>query len=166
MLNEVNIIGHLGNDPEIRYQPSGEAIASLSVACSERWRDKKTGEQKEKTEWIRVVVFGKTAENVGEYLKKGSQVFVKGKFRTRKWQDQSGQEKYTTEVVVDMDGTVKFLDKKPQSQPMQQQGGWGKPQQPKQSPQAQPPEPPLDFDDDIPFAPIGLPYPRHAIYVI
>lgn len=77
MLNEVNIIGHLGNDPEIRYQPSGDAIATMSIGCSERWRDKKSGEQKEKTEWIRVVVFGKLAENVGEYLKKGSLVFVK-----------------------------------------------------------------------------------------
>ncbi|HEC8325212.1 TPA: single-stranded DNA-binding protein [Providencia rettgeri] len=154
MLNEVNIIGHLGNDPEIRYQPSGDAIATMSIGCSERWRDKKTGEQKEKTEWIRVVVFGKLAENVGEYLKKGSLVFVKGKFITRKWQDQSGQDRYSTEVIVGMDGIVKFLDKKPQSQSTQQQGGWGQPQQPqqpKQSPQAQPPEPPLDFDDDIPF---------------
>lgn len=164
MLNEVNIIGHLGNDPEIRYQPSGDAIATMSIGCSERWRDKKTGEQKEKTEWIRVVVFGKLAENVGEYLKKGSLVFVKGKFRTRKWQDQSGQDRYSTEVTVGMDGIVKFLDKKPQSQSTQQQGGWGQPQQPQQ--QAPQNEPPMDFDDDIPFAPIGLPYPRHAIYVI
>ncbi|EMP6222793.1 single-stranded DNA-binding protein [Providencia rettgeri] len=162
MLNEVNIIGHLGNDPEIRYQPSGDAIATMSIGCSERWRDKKTGEQKEKTEWIRVVVFGKLAENVGEYLKKGSLVFVKGKFRTRKWQDQSGQDRYSTEVTVGMDGIVKFLDKKPQSQQTQQQGGWGQPQQPAQ----QSNEPPMDFSDDIPFAPIGLPYPRHAIYVI
>ncbi|SPY71533.1 Helix-destabilizing protein [Providencia alcalifaciens] len=96
-------------------------------------------------------MFGKLAENVGEYLKKGSLVFVKGKFRTRKWQDQSGQDRYSTEVTVGMDGIVKFLDKKPQSQSTQQQSGWGQPQQPKQSPQAQPPEPPLDFDDDIPF---------------
>ncbi len=162
MLNEVNIIGHLGNDPEIRYQPSGDAIATMSIGCSERWRDKKTGEQKEKTEWIRVVVFGKLAENVGEYLKKGSLVFVKGKFRTRKWQDQSGQDRYSTEVTVGMDGIVKFLDKKPQS--TQQQGGWGQPQQPQQ--QAPQNEPPMDWDENIPFAPIGLPYPRHAIYVI
>ncbi|MEQ5089085.1 single-stranded DNA-binding protein [Providencia rettgeri] len=164
MLNEVNIIGHLGNDPEIRYQPSGDAIATMSIGCSERWRDKKTGEQKEKTEWIRVVVFGKLAENVGEYLKKGSLVFVKGKFRTRKWQDQSGQDRYSTEVTVGMDGIVKFLDKKPQSQSTQQQSEWGQPQQPQQ--QATQNEPPMDFDDDIPFAPIGLSYPRHAIYVI
>ncbi|MGW8596294.1 single-stranded DNA-binding protein [Providencia rettgeri] len=161
MLNEVNIIGHLGNDPEIRYQPSGDAIATMSIGCSERWKDKKSGEQKEKTEWIRVVVFGKLAENVGEYLKKGSLVFVKGKFRTRKWQDQSGQDRYSTEVTVGMDGIVKFLDKKPQSQQTQQQGGWGQPQQP-----ATQNEPPMDWDDQIPFAPVGLPYPRHAIYVI
>ncbi|HEM8211015.1 TPA: single-stranded DNA-binding protein [Providencia rettgeri] len=164
MLNEVNIIGHLGNDPEIRYQPSGDAIATMSIGCSERWKDKKTGEQKEKTEWIRVVVFGKLAENVGEYLKKGSLVFVKGKFRTRKWQDQSGQDRYSTEVTVGMDGIVKFLDKKPQSQSTLQQSGWGQPQQPQ--PQAPQNEPPMDWDDNIPFAPIGLPYPRHAIYVI
>lgn len=164
MLNEVNIIGHLGNDPEIRYQPSSDAIATMSIGCSERWKDKKTGEQKEKTEWIRVVVFGKLAENVGEYLKKGSLVFVKGKFRTRKWQDQSGQDRYSTEVTVGMDGIVKFLDKKPQSQSTQQQSGWGQPQQPQQ--QAPQNEPPMDWDDNIPFAPIGLPYPRHAIYVI
>lgn len=111
-------------------------------------------------------MFGKLAENVGEYLKKGSLVFVKGKFRTRKWQDQSGQDKYSTEVTVGMDGIVKFLDKKPQSQSTQQQGGWGQLQQSQQRQPAQHNEPPMDFSDDIPFAPIGLPYPRHAIYVI
>lgn len=145
-VNKVILIGHLGQDPEIRYMPAGGAVANLTLATSETWRDKQSGEMREKTEWHRVCIFGKLAEVAGEYLKKGSQVYIEGSLQTRKWQDQSGQDRYSTEVTVGMDGIVKFLDKKPQSQSTQQQGGWGQPQQPPQ----QNLEPPQDFED-IPF---------------
>ncbi|MDE8640672.1 single-stranded DNA-binding protein [Proteus mirabilis] len=172
---KVILIGHLGQDPEIRYMPSGGAVANLTLATSESWRDKQTGEMKEKTEWHRVVIFGKLAEVAGEYLRKGSQVYIEGSLQTRKWQDQSGQDRYTTEVVVNIGGTMQMLGgnsgNQAGSQKPQQNQGWGQPQQPQapkqassnQTPQS---EPPQDWDDPIPFAPIGLPYPRHAIYVI
>lgn len=170
-VNKVILIGNLGQDPEIRYMPSGGAVANLTLATSESWRDKQTGEMKEKTEWHRVCIFGKLAEIAGEYLRKGSQVYIEGSLQTRKWQDQSGQDRYTTEVVVNIGGTMQMLggnggnqagSQKPQNQE------WGQPQQPQQPKQQTPqyPEPPMDFNDDIPFAPIGLPYPRHTIYVI
>ncbi len=161
-VNKVILIGHLGQDPEIRYMPSGGAVANLTLATSESWRDKQTGEMKEKTEWHRVCIFGKLAEIAGEYLRKGSQVYIEGQLQTRKWQGQSGQDRYTTEVVVNVGGSMQMLggtSKSAGSQPVQQN------QSPAQ-PQAQSSQPPMDFDDDIPFAPIGLPYPRHAIYVI
>ncbi|MCW8332436.1 single-stranded DNA-binding protein [Vibrio sp. SCSIO 43135] len=177
-VNKVILVGNLGNDPEIRYMPSGGAVANITIATSESWRDKATGEQREKTEWHRVALFGKLAEVAGEYLRKGSQVYVEGQLQTRKWQDQSGQDRYTTEVVVQgFNGVMQMLGGRGQGggQPQgmggqpQQQGGWGQPQQPamqhqpaqqhqqpaqKQAPQqAQPQynEPPMDFDDDIPF---------------
>lgn len=174
-VNKVILIGHLGQDPEIHYMPSGGAVANLTLATSESWRDKQTGEMKEKTEWHRVVIFGKLAEIAGEYLRKGSQVYIEGSLQTRKWQDQSGQDRYTTEVVVNIGGTMQMLGgncgNQAGSQKTQQNQGWGQPQQPQapkqassnQTPQS---EPPQDWDDPIPFAPIGLPYPRHAIYVI
>jgi single-strand DNA-binding protein len=124
------------------------------VATSESWNDKATGEKKEMTEWHRVVLFGKLAEVAGEYLRKGSQVYIEGQLRTRKWTDQSGQEKYTTEIIVGMNGVMQMIGGKQDSKP-QQQGGWGQPQQPK--PQQSKPsssgqhEPPANFDDDIPF---------------
>ncbi|EGY9227129.1 single-stranded DNA-binding protein [Escherichia coli] len=99
-VNKVIIIGRLGHDPEIRYSPSGTAFANITVATSEQWRDKQTGEQKEQTEWHRVVMSGKLAEIASEYLRKGSEVYLEGKLRTRKWQDQSGQDRFTTEVIV------------------------------------------------------------------
>ncbi len=105
-VNKVILIGNLGKDPEIKYLTSGGAIANITIATSESWKDKQTGEKKEKTEWHRVVVFGRLAEICGEYLKKGSQVYFEGKLHTRKWQDQSGQDKYSTEVVVDQMGGV------------------------------------------------------------
>ena len=109
-INKVIVLGNLGQDPEIKFLPSGGAVANVSVATSESWKDKQTGEQKDKTEWHRVVVFGKLAEIVGEYLKKGSQVYFEGKLQTRKWQDQSGQDRYTTEIVVDgFDGKMQML---------------------------------------------------------
>ncbi len=165
-VNKVILIGHLGQDPEIRYMPSGGAVANLTLATSESWRDKQTGEMKEKTEWHRVCIFGKLAEIAGEYLRKGSQVYIEGSLQTRKWTDQSGQDRYTTEVVVNIGGTMQMLGGNGGNQ-----AGSQKPQQPqapKQAPSNQAPrnEPPQDWDDDIPFAPIGLPYPRHAIYVI
>ncbi|HEK1957184.1 TPA: single-stranded DNA-binding protein [Proteus mirabilis] len=165
-VNKVILIAHLGQDPEIRYMPSGGAVANLTLATSESWRDKQTGEMKEKTEWHRVVIFGKLAEIAGEYLRKGSQVYIEGSLQTRKWQDQSGQDRYTTEVVVNIGGTMQMLGGNGGNQAGSQQPE-RQPQQPKQ-PQAplQQNEPPMDWDDNIPFAPIGLPYPRHAIYVI
>ncbi|CAM3017971.1 single-stranded DNA-binding protein [Vibrio rarus] len=179
-VNKVIIMGNLGQDPEVRFAANGNAIANITIATSETWRDKASGEQREKTEWHRVVLFGKTAEIAGEYLKKGSQVYIEGQLQTRKWQDQSGQDRYTTEVVVQWPtGQMQLLGSRqggqqnqnqnqggqygaPQGQ--QQQGGnWGQPQQPQvhqpapaqqQKPQQAPQqfnEPPMDFDDDIPF---------------
>ncbi|AYO10535.1 single-stranded DNA-binding protein [Vibrio campbellii] len=177
-INKVILVGNLGNDPEIRYMPNGGAVANITIATSESWRDKATGEQREKTEWHRVVLFGKLAEVAGEYLRKGSQVYVEGQLQTRKWQDQSGQDRYSTEVVVQgFNGVMQMLGGRAQGgapmgggQPQQQQqGGWGQPQQPAQQqynapqqqqqqqqqapqqPQQQYNEPPMDFDDDIPF---------------
>src|SRR5690606_38470824 len=100
-VNKVILVGNLGQDPEVRYMPSGGAVANITLATSESWRDKTTGETKEQTEWHRVVLFGKLAEIVGQYLRKGSQVYVEGSLRTRKWTDQSGQERYTTEIRAD-----------------------------------------------------------------
>ncbi len=108
-VNKVILVGNLGQDPEVRYMPSGGAVANITLATSESWRDKATGEMKEQTEWHRVVLFGKLAEVAGEYLRKGSQVYIEGQLRTRKWTDQSGQEKYTTEVVVNVGGTMQML---------------------------------------------------------
>ncbi|ULF87407.1 single-stranded DNA-binding protein [Vibrio alginolyticus] len=174
-INKVILVGNLGNDPEIRYMPNGGAVANITIATSDSWRDKATGEQREKTEWHRVVLFGKLAEVAGEYLRKGSQVYIEGQLQTRKWQDQSGQDRYSTEVVVQgFNGVMQMLGGRAQGggAPMggqqQQQGGWGQPQQPAQQqynapqqkqPQQQAPqqsqqqynEPPMDFDDDIPF---------------
>lgn len=148
-VNKVILIGHLGQDPEIRYMPAGGAVANLTLATSESWRDKQSGEMREKTEWHRVCIFGKLAEVAGEYLKKGSQIYVEGSLQTRKWQDQSGQDRYTTEVVVNVGGSMQMLG----SNGGNNQVGSQKPQQQRQ-PQQQAPqnEPPMDFDDsDIPF---------------
>ncbi|GAB2931920.1 single-stranded DNA-binding protein [Hafnia psychrotolerans] len=179
-VNKVILIGNLGQDPEVRYMPNGGAVANITLATSESWRDKATGEQKEKTEWHRVVLFGKLAEVAGEYLKKGSQVYIEGALQTRKWTDQAGVEKYTTEVVVNIGGTMQMLGGRAGGgapagggqpaaggQSGSQQGGWGQPQQPQGGNQfsggqqarpaaqnnapAQSNEPPMDFDDDIPF---------------
>ncbi|CAG21594.1 putative single-strand binding protein [Photobacterium profundum SS9] len=178
-VNKVILVGNLGNDPEIRYMPSGSAVANITIATSESWRDKATGEQREKTEWHRVALFGKLAEVAGEYLRKGSQVYIEGQLQTRKWQNQQGQDQYTTEVVVQgFNGVMQMLGGRQgggqQQQQQQQQGNWGKPQQPAaapqqsvapqqqqqapqqpqqapQQPQQQYNEPPMDFDDDIPF---------------
>ena len=177
-INKVILVGNLGQDPEVRYMPNGGAVTNLTIATSDQWRDKATGEQREKTEWHRVVLFGKLAEVAGEYLKKGSQVYIEGQLQTRKWQDQSGIDRYSTEVVVQgFNGVMQMLGNR---SPNPHAGGWGQPQQPQQpqqrpqqqraqqqqynAPQQQPQppqynEPPMDFDDDIPFAPIGLQFP-------
>ncbi|MBJ7223751.1 MULTISPECIES: single-stranded DNA-binding protein SSB1 [unclassified Brenneria] len=175
-VNKVILVGHLGQDPEVRYMPNGGAVANITLATSDSWRDKQTGEQKEKTEWHRVVLFGKLAEVAGEYLRKGSQVYIEGALQTRKWTDQSGADRYTTEVVVNVGGTMQMLGgRQGGGAPAgggaggQQSGSWGQPQQPQGGnqfsggAQAQPSrpaqnnapaagnEPPMDFDDDIPF---------------
>lgn len=157
-VNKVILVGNLGQDPEIRYQPSGGAVATLSIATSESWRDKQTGENKEQTEWHRVVLFGKLAEVAGEYLRKGSQVYIEGKLRTRKWQDQAGQEKYTTEVVVNVGGVMQMLggkqDSGQQQRPQQNKQQAGMQQARNQLQRQSAPannEPPMDFDEEPPF---------------
>lgn len=124
-INKVIIVGHLGNDPEMRSMPNGEAVANISVATSEAWTDKNTGERREVTEWHRIVFYRKLAEICGQYLKKGAQVYIEGRLRTRKWQDQNGQDRYTTEIQGDV---MQMLGTRPQSadgannsQPMPQQ---------------------------------------------
>ena len=168
-VNKVILIGNLGGDPEVRYMPSGNAVTNVTLATSESWKDKQTGQQQERTEWHRVVFFNRLAEVAGEYLRKGSKVYVEGSLRTRKWQDQAGQDRYTTEIVA---SEMQMLDSRgdgqqgapaPQDQPSRpssrpQQNG--QPQRndlnengSRRSPyadQAAPPSPP-EFDDDIPF---------------
>ena len=109
-VNKVIIVGNVGRDPETRYMPSGDAVTNISVATSDRYKDKQTGEMKENTEWHRIAFFGKLAEIAGQYLKKGSQVYVEGRLRTRKWTDQSGQEKYSTEIIADSIGISSNCD--------------------------------------------------------
>jgi single-strand DNA-binding protein len=114
-LNKVTLIGNLGKDPEVRFMPNGGAVANITLATSEKWKDKQTGEQKEKTEWHRVVMFGKLAEIAGEYLKKGAKIYVEGALQTRKWTNQEGNDQYTTEIVIqDFGGTMKMLGGKPE----------------------------------------------------
>jgi len=109
-VNKVILVGTLGRDPEIKYAANGNAIANLNVATSEQWNDKNSGQKQEKTEWHRVVIFGKLAEIAGQYLTKGSQVYLEGKLQTRKWQDQNtGQDRYSTEVVIDFNGQMQML---------------------------------------------------------
>lgn len=156
-VNKVILIGNLGKDPEVRYSPNGGAVTSITLATSEGWKDKNTGENVEKTEWHRVVFFRRLAEVAGEYLKKGSKVYIEGKLQTRKWQDQNGQDRYTTEVVAN---EMQMLDSKgggsanynqgQQQQAYQQPAApQGQPQQ--QAPQSAPAMSGGDFDDDIPF---------------
>ena len=144
-VNKVTILGNLGKDPEVRFMPNGGAVANITVATSDSWKDKQTGEQKEKTEWHRVVMFGKLAEIAGEYLKKGSKVYLEGSLQTRKWTNQQGQDQYTTEIVLQgFNGVMQMLDSKPsgqqggfqQQQAPQQQGGFSQQGQ-QQAPQQQ-----------------------------
>lgn len=149
-VNRVIVLGNLGNDPEIRTMPNGEAVANISVATSESWTDKNTGERKELTEWHRIVFYRRTAEVAGQYLKKGSKVYVEGRLRTRKWQDQHGQERYTTEIQGDV---LQMLDSKPQGETSNQQTQSSKPNAYAQAKNGNyTPPPSNDFDDDqIPF---------------
>ncbi len=157
-VNKVILIGNLGAEPEVRYMPSGDPVANIRIATSESWKDRNTGEVQERTEWHNVVFFGKIAEVVKQYLHKGSKIYVEGKLRTRKWQTQDGQDRYTTEVVVDISGTMQMLDSRPggsssvpfddaprsQSAPAASRG----------APQPAAPAPDsggMPFDDDIPF---------------
>jgi single-strand DNA-binding protein len=150
-INKVILIGNLGADPEVRYTQSNSAVCNLSVATSEQWRDKQTGEQRENTEWHRVVLFARLGEIAGEYLRKGSKVYIEGRLQTRKWQDQNGQDKYTTEIVAN---EMQMLDGRGGDAPMGDAGGYGGGRPQRQQPQRQPASaPPVEDDmgDDIPF---------------
>ena len=142
-INKVILIGNLGKDPEVKYMPSGDPVTNITVATSESWKDKSTGENVEKTEWHRVVFFKRLAEIAGEYLKKGSKVYIEGRLQTRKWQGQDGQDRYTTEIVAN---EMQMLDSRGGSAPMASSGGKTA-QQPAMAGSDSPP----DFDDDIPF---------------
>lgn len=166
-INKVILVGNLGQDPEVRYMPNGSAVANFIVATSESWKDKQTGETRDRTEWHRVVVFGKLAEIAGEYIKKGTQVYLEGQLQTRKWQDQTGNDRYTTEVVINpIGGTLQILGSRNSNENFDDGSqNWGQSAnnmsaapsasapRPVQQNTAQPksPEPPMDFDDDIPF---------------
>ena len=141
-INKVILVGNLGADPETRYMPSGSAVTNLSVATSETWKDKQSGEQKERTEWHKVAMFNRLAEIAAEYLRKGSQVYIEGKLRTGKWQDRDGNDRWTTEIIAD------------EMQMLGGRGGGGGSMAMNQDPGPSSPPPqagPDDFDDDIPF---------------
>ncbi len=161
-VNKAIIVGNLGGDPEVRYTPSGSAVANISIATSEQWKDKQTGERQERTEWHRVVLFNRLGEIAGEYLKKGSKVYIEGRIQTRKWQDQNGNDRYSTEIVAN---EMQMLDSRGGGgsgggfgqqatagggAPMQQQGG-GQRQPASDQGQNQGGGAYEDFDDDIPF---------------
>ena len=166
-INKVILVGNLGQDPEVRYMPNGNAVANFSVATSETWKDKQTGENRDRTEWHRVVVFGKLAEIAGEYVKKGTQVYLEGQLQTRKWQDQAGNDRYTTEVVINaVGGTLQILGSRSGDSFNDGSQNWGqsanntssapstsRPSTTNEPAASQPtmPEPPMDFDDNIPF---------------
>ena len=144
-INKVILVGNLGADPETRYMPSGSAVTNLTVATNETWKDKQTGEQKDRTEWHKVAMFNTLAEIAAEYLRKGSQVYIEGKLRTRKWQDRDGNDRYMTEIIAD---EMQMLGGRGGS------GGGGSMAGPSdQSPPSAPPrqDPDDGFDDDIPF---------------
>lgn len=163
-INKVILVGNLGQDPEVKYMPSGGAVTNISIATTDSWTDKNSGQKQEKTEWHRVVFFNRLAEIVGEYLRKGSQVYIEGNLRTRKWQDQNGQDKYTTEIVAremqmlgGRSGGTGDYNNAPQQASQNQQGnpnqgqGQGQPSTPQQSTPSSPPQNFDNFDDDIPF---------------
>lgn len=155
-INKVILIGNLGADPEVRYMPSGGAVANINVATSETWKDKQSGENQERTEWHRVVFFNRLAEIVGEYLRKGSKIYVEGSLRTRKWQDQNGTDRYTTEIVAN---EMQMLDSRggssgeytsaPPAYESADRGASDRGASKPAKPQAAPVE--EEFDDEIPF---------------
>lgn len=160
-INKVILIGNVGGDPDVRYLPNGNAVTTLSIATSESWKDKNSGEKQDRTEWHRVVCFNRLGEIAGEYLRKGSKIYVEGSLRTRKWQDQQGQDRYTTEIVA---SDIQMLDSKggsagmgggyddmPQAQYAPQQQAQRAPQQQQQPMQQQVPHDAFDLDDDVPF---------------
>ncbi len=144
-INKVIVVGNLGQDPDTRYMPSGSAVTNFTVATNESWKDKQTGEQKDRTEWHKITMFGRLAEISAEYLRKGSQVYIEGKLRTEKWQDKDGNERYTTKIIAD------------EMQMLGGRGGsGGAPMHDSGASQGAPPSPPPqgsadEFDDDIPF---------------
>ncbi|MGX1179891.1 single-stranded DNA-binding protein [Pseudomonas putida] len=155
-VNKVILVGTCGQDPEVRYLPNGNAVTNLSLATSEQWTDKQSGQKIERTEWHRVSLFGKVAEIAGEYLRKGSQCYIEGKLQTREW-EKDGIKRYTTEIIVDINGTMQLLGSRsqgqqpgqvPDRQPQQRRPARQQPNQ-----QAAPPDHD-SFDDDIPFAPL------------
>jgi single-strand DNA-binding protein len=155
MLNKVMLIGNLGADPEVRYMPSGDAITTIRLATTRRWKDRNNGERKEETEWHRVVFFSGLAKTAGEYLKKGSQVYVEGRIRTQKWQGQDGQDRYTTEIVAESmnmlgsrsGGTTNYSDNNaPPASSYDNRSSSSAPTGSQATPAAYD-----DFDDDIPF---------------
>jgi len=176
-VNKVILIGNLGQDPDTRYTPNGNAVVNLNIATDESYKDRQTGQLVPKTEWHRIVMFGKIAEVAGQYLRKGSKVYIEGKLQTRKWQNKEGQDVYSTEVVVDINGQMQMLDSRGSDGGANQGAPAGRPQQQSTPPapaqnnqqpaqpggydqnqnQGQPaqgssmPEPVDDFDDDIPF---------------
>lgn len=159
-INKVILIGNVGGDPDVRYLPNGNAVTTLSIATSETWKDKTTGEKQDRTEWHRVVCFNRLGEIAGEYVRKGSKLYIEGSLRTRKWQDQQGQDRYTTEIVA---SDIQMLDSKggniggyddiPQQAQYTPQANTSRPQQ--QQPQQQSHQMPHDafdqLDDDVPF---------------
>ncbi len=162
MLNKVTLIGRLGADPEVRYMPSGGAVTNISLATTRRWKDRQSGERRDETEWHRIAFFNRLAEIAGEYLRKGSLVYIEGRIRTRKWQDQNGQDRYTTEIIAEQ---MQMLDSKSggtgnfaESTPHDNSHASSSPAQPPHNspnnpatPDTPPPAAYEDFDDDIPF---------------
>lgn len=141
-VNKVILIGNLGQDPDVRYTPSGTAVANLNMATDESYKDRESGQMVPRTEWHRVVLFGRMAEVAGQYLSKGSKIYIEGKLQTRKWTTREGQDRYTTEIKVDVSGEMQMLST--QGDPKQPSGNRPPADQPS-------PEPVDDFDDDIPF---------------
>lgn len=151
-INRVILIGNVGGDPETRHLPNGNAVTNITLATTDSWKDKQTGQVVEKTEWHRVVLFGKVAEIAGEYLRKGSQVYIEGRLQTREW-EKDGVKRYTTEIVVDMQGTLQLLGGRAEGQPQRPQGRQDQAARtPPRQQQAPQPDPDYDsFDTDIPF---------------
>jgi single-strand DNA-binding protein len=154
-VNKAIIVGTCCADPEVRFLPNGNAVANISLATNESWTDKQTGQKVEKAEFHRVSLFGKVAEIAGEYLRKGSQCYIEGKLQTREW-EKDGVKRYTTEIIVDMQGTLQLLGGKPDGQAQQRpQQGQQQPRPQQQRPQPSQQAAPPDAFDDIPFAPLA-----------